>query len=149
MAIATTKEFVVSEDVIEHVQCGVRKHLRQRQRRGVPATSLTLVDRIMAEHDLFPEPDRFWERIAAWYILALDRTEPRCRGFVASDFYEIIAAHIRNDERLEAIVNRRIPADIEARVQRDAYIACTAGILDYTTVDDSIVAHLNPQHTKL
>lgn len=148
-AIATTTDFVVSEDVIEHVKLGVHKHLQRRQKRGVPATSMVLVDRIMMEfEDLFP--DHFWTRVAAWYTLAMNRTEPRCRGFVASDFFEIIATHVRNDVHWEQIIDRPVPADIEARVQQDAYLACTASILGYTG-DDEPVSHIkcsNPRHAQ-
>lgn len=139
-AVATTTDFVVSEDVIEHVQMGVRKHLQRRQRRRVAATSLTLVDRIMMEFE--DASENFWERVGTWYALAMERTEPRCRGFMAADFFEIIAAHVRNDAHWrEAAAERTVPADIEDRVRRDAWIACTCGILDYTTENDLTVAH--------
>jgi hypothetical protein len=143
-AVATTTDFVVSEDVIEHVKIGVHKHLRQRQRRRVAATSLTLVDRIMLEFEDIAE--NFWERVGAWYALAMERTEPRCRGFVTADFFEIVAAHVRNDEYWrEAAAERAVPADIEERARRDAYMACTCGILDYTADDDvTVTRSANP-----
>lgn len=145
-AVATTTDFVVSEDVIEHVRVCVHKHLQRRQKRGVPATSMTLVDRIMLEfEDLFP--DQFWSRVAAWYTLAMERTEPKCRGFMASDFFEIVAAHVRNDVHWEEIIGRPIDASIEERVRRDAYVSCTIGISDYTVdADSSGERSSNPKH---
>lgn len=126
---ATLREVVVPEEVVEHVMCGVHKHFKRRQRRGVPETSQTLVDRIMTEFEDIA--DSFWHKIAAWYTLAMERTEPRCRGFVASDFFEIVATHMRNDTRYSVMLAS--PAkDIEARVRADAYASCTASLGGYT-----------------
>lgn len=126
----TLTEVVVSEEVVEHVTLSVRKHFKRRQKRGVPVTSQTLVDRIMSEFDDIS--DDFWHKVAAWYTLAMERTEPKCRGFVASDFFEIVATHLRNDTRYATSLFPAPPADIEARVRADAYAACTAGLIGYT-----------------
>lgn len=126
---ATLREVVVSEEVVEHVTLSVQKHFKRRQRRGVPETSQTLVDRIMSEYEDIS--DSFWHKIASWYTLAMERTEPRCRGFVASDFFEIIATHMRNDSQYSAFLVQP-PADIEARARADAYASCTASLCGYT-----------------
>ena len=130
---AILTEVEVSDEVLDHVTVGVHKHFKRRQKRGVPVTSQTLVDRIMSEHEEIA--DSFWHKVAAWYLLAMERTEPKCRGFVASDFFEIVAAHMRNDPFLADVFAPSTP-DIEARARADAYITCTAGLSGYTVDDD-------------
>jgi hypothetical protein len=132
-ATATIRDFVVSEDVVEHVKARIKHHLRHRQKRGVPKTSQTLVDRVMAKYDA-AFPDKFWHRVGLWYTKIMERTLPKMRGFAATDFFEIVAAHLRNNEDYDGFQDP--PDDIEQRVQRDAYVACTAGIRDYTYDDD-------------
>lgn len=138
MPTATITEFVVSESTVEHVKSRVRHHLKQRQKRTVPKASQTLVDRVMAKYeDVFP--DQFWHRVGFWYVQIMKRTLPKLRGFAATDFFEIVAAHMRNSDEY---TNRDTPDNIEAVAQRDAYITCTAGIHDYTPE----YVHETPDH---
>lgn len=130
-ATATIRDFVVDDGTIEHVKTRVLHHLRKPQKRRVPKTSQTLVDRVMAAYDdVFPE--KFWARVSLWYTKVMDRTLPKLRGLAATDFFEIVAAHLRNDEEHYGTFAKTPPADIEERVRRDAYVTCTAGLHGYT-----------------
>lgn len=142
-ATATTKDFVVPQDVVNHVKARIKHHLQHRQRRGVPETSQTLVDRVMAKYD-DAFPDKFWHRAGLWYLKIMERTLPRLRGFAATDFFEIVAAHLRNNDDYD--VGQEPPADIEQRVQRDAYMACTASIKDYISDDIDTFDDDGPNH---
>lgn len=126
-ATATIRDFVVSDETVAHVKTRVRHHLRQRQKRTVPKASQTLVDRVMAKYEN-AFPDQFWHRVGFWYVKIMERTLPRLRGFAATDFFEIVAAHMRNSDEY---THRDTPDNIEALAQRDAYVACTASIYDY------------------
>jgi hypothetical protein len=130
MLTATKTEFVVDDNIIAHVKTHVLAHLRKPQKRRVPKTSQVVVDRVMAAHDdIFP--DKFWSRVSLWYTKVMDRTLPKLRGFAATDFFEIVAAHMRNDE--ETYGSFAAPLDdIEDRARHDAYVTCSAGLYNYT-----------------
>jgi hypothetical protein len=103
----------------------------------VPEHAIKLFDRVISETDaeaLQKHPNDKWARIQFWKEEILSRVIPSIRGLLTVYYHEYIAALLRNDGENGMEIDTDGPGGrpynphAEAIAQRDAYLACTAGL---------------------
>jgi hypothetical protein len=98
----------------------------------VPEHAIALFDKVMSETEseaYVKYPSDYWSRVDFWKRVILNRVSPTLRGLVAVQYHEYIAALRRGDgDGISGGFDSVPPYGGEARAQRDAYMACCAGI---------------------
>jgi hypothetical protein len=102
----------------------------------VPEHAIKLFDRVISETDaeaLQKHPNDKWARIQFWKEEILSRVIPSIRGLLTVYYHEYIAALLRNEDPDMGVDaygfgGRPYNPNAEGVAQRDAYLACTAGL---------------------